>query len=97
MRRFLEKQKDKITAVVFCTTTSSDTEIYKRYITVSYTEIEPTNLESNLELWLVIQLFFPDDCVYTDCFHFTFPGISTKKKLLCLSFQQMLGMRMVRQ
>lgn len=31
MRRFLEKQKDKITAVVFCTATSSDTEIYKRY------------------------------------------------------------------
>ncbi|URE35486.1 Macro domain [Musa troglodytarum] len=33
VRRFLEKQKDKITAVVFCTTTSSDTEIYKRHST----------------------------------------------------------------
>ncbi|KAK1306112.1 hypothetical protein QJS10_CPA10g02044 [Acorus calamus] len=32
VRRFLEKQKDKITAVVFCTTTSSDTEIYKRLL-----------------------------------------------------------------
>lgn len=31
VRRLLEKQKDKITAVVFCTTTSTDTEIYKRY------------------------------------------------------------------
>ncbi|KAJ4961504.1 hypothetical protein NE237_021414 [Protea cynaroides] len=32
VRRFLEKQKDKIMAVVFCTTTSSDTEIYKRLL-----------------------------------------------------------------
>lgn len=32
VRRFLEKQKDKITAVVFCTTTASDTEIYKRLL-----------------------------------------------------------------
>ncbi|KAF5745440.1 appr-1-p processing enzyme family protein [Tripterygium wilfordii] len=32
IRRLLEKQKDKITAVVFCTTTSSDTEIYKRLL-----------------------------------------------------------------
>ncbi|OVA00727.1 CRAL-TRIO domain [Macleaya cordata] len=32
VRRFLEKQKDKITAVVFCTITSSDTEIYKRLL-----------------------------------------------------------------
>lgn len=32
VRRFLEKQKDKITAIVFCTTTSTDTEIYKRLL-----------------------------------------------------------------
>ncbi|XP_006649411.1 protein GDAP2 homolog [Oryza brachyantha] len=32
VRRFLEKQKGKISAVVFCTTTSSDTEIYKRLL-----------------------------------------------------------------
>ncbi|KAL6901832.1 hypothetical protein ACP4OV_004708 [Aristida adscensionis] len=32
VRRFLEKQKDKITAIVFCTTSSSDTEIYKRLL-----------------------------------------------------------------
>ncbi|PKU63201.1 protein GDAP2 homolog isoform X1 [Dendrobium catenatum] len=32
VRRFLEKQKDKITAVVFCTSNSSDTEIYKRLL-----------------------------------------------------------------
>ncbi|KAF6171745.1 hypothetical protein GIB67_007266 [Kingdonia uniflora] len=32
VRRFLEKQKDNITAVVFCTTTSTDTEIYKRLL-----------------------------------------------------------------
>ncbi|XP_068326355.1 uncharacterized protein [Pyrus communis] len=32
VRRFLEKQKDKIAAVVFCTTTSLDTEIYKRLL-----------------------------------------------------------------
>ncbi|KAJ6792522.1 protein GDAP2-like protein [Iris pallida] len=32
VRRFLEKQKDKISAVVFCTVTSSDTEIYKRLL-----------------------------------------------------------------
>ncbi|KAE8710188.1 hypothetical protein F3Y22_tig00110327pilonHSYRG00143 [Hibiscus syriacus] len=32
VRQFLEKQKDKITAVVFCTSTSSDTEIYKRLL-----------------------------------------------------------------
>lgn len=32
VRRFLEKQKDKVTAVVFCMITSSDTEIYKRYV-----------------------------------------------------------------
>ncbi|CAL5428754.1 unnamed protein product [Camellia sinensis] len=32
VRRFLEKQKHKIKAVVFCTTTSSDTEIYKRLL-----------------------------------------------------------------
>lgn len=32
VRRFIEKHKDKITAVVFCTTTSSDTEIYKRLL-----------------------------------------------------------------
>jgi hypothetical protein len=31
VRRLLEKQKDKIKAVVFCTITSTDTEIYKRY------------------------------------------------------------------
>ncbi|KAL7110143.1 hypothetical protein ACP275_05G006300 [Erythranthe tilingii] len=32
VRRFLEKQKDKIHAVVFCTTTTTDTEIYKRLL-----------------------------------------------------------------
>ncbi|RCV46525.1 hypothetical protein SETIT_9G538400v2 [Setaria italica] len=32
VRRFLEKQKDKIRAIVFCTTSSSDTEIYKRLL-----------------------------------------------------------------
>ncbi|WCJ26665.1 Ganglioside-induced differentiation-associated protein 2 [Euphorbia peplus] len=32
VRRFLEKQKDKITAVVFCTATTTDTEIYKRLL-----------------------------------------------------------------
>ncbi|CAN4122110.1 unnamed protein product [Withania somnifera] len=32
VRRFLEKQKDKIEAIVFCTTTSSDAEIYKRLL-----------------------------------------------------------------
>ncbi|CAN6477358.1 unnamed protein product [Victoria cruziana] len=32
VRRFLEKQKDRIKAVVFCTTTSYDTEIYKRLL-----------------------------------------------------------------
>lgn len=32
VRRFLEKQTDKITAVVFCTISSSDTEIYKRLL-----------------------------------------------------------------
>lgn len=32
VRRFLEKQKVKITALVFCTATSSDTEIYKRLL-----------------------------------------------------------------
>lgn len=32
VRRFLEKQKGKITAVVFCTTTTTDTEIYKRLL-----------------------------------------------------------------
>lgn len=32
VRRFLEKQKDKIKTVVFCTTTTSDTEIYKRLL-----------------------------------------------------------------
>ncbi|OMO71904.1 hypothetical protein COLO4_27932 [Corchorus olitorius] len=32
VRRLLEKQKDKITAVVFCTSTSPDTEIYKRLL-----------------------------------------------------------------
>ncbi|KAI4373842.1 hypothetical protein MLD38_011914 [Melastoma candidum] len=32
VRRFLEKQKDKIKAIVFCTSTASDTEIYKRLL-----------------------------------------------------------------
>lgn len=32
VRRFLEKQKDKITGVVFCTTSTLDTEIYKRLL-----------------------------------------------------------------
>nr|GEU29490.1 hypothetical protein [Tanacetum cinerariifolium] len=32
VRRFLEKQKDKIAAVVFCLTTTNDTEIYKRLL-----------------------------------------------------------------
>ncbi|KAI4328513.1 hypothetical protein L6164_020862 [Bauhinia variegata] len=32
VRRFLEKQKDNMTAVVFCTTSASDTEIYKRLL-----------------------------------------------------------------
>ncbi|KAJ4828361.1 hypothetical protein Tsubulata_045832 [Turnera subulata] len=32
VRRLLEKQKDKVKAVVFCTTTSADTEIYKRLL-----------------------------------------------------------------
>ncbi|XP_073143273.1 uncharacterized protein [Henckelia pumila] len=32
VRRFIEKQKDKIHAVVFCTTSASDTEIYKRLL-----------------------------------------------------------------
>ncbi|GAB2291586.1 hypothetical protein Dimus_025841 [Dionaea muscipula] len=32
VRWFLEKQKDKISAIVFCTATSSDTEIYKRLL-----------------------------------------------------------------
>ncbi|XP_057509502.1 uncharacterized protein LOC130792075 isoform X2 [Actinidia eriantha] len=32
VRRFLEKQQDKMRAVVFCTTTSADTEVYKRLL-----------------------------------------------------------------
>ncbi|XP_004237051.1 uncharacterized protein [Solanum lycopersicum] len=32
VRRFIEKQKDKVEAIVFCTTTSQDTEIYKRLL-----------------------------------------------------------------
>ncbi|KAJ1295415.1 hypothetical protein BS78_01G222100 [Paspalum vaginatum] len=32
VRRFLEKQKGKLAGVVFCTTSSSDTEIYKRLL-----------------------------------------------------------------
>ncbi|XP_027346698.1 protein GDAP2 homolog isoform X2 [Abrus precatorius] len=32
VRRFLEKQKDNITAVVFCTVSTTDTEIYKRLL-----------------------------------------------------------------
>ncbi|KEH27846.1 appr-1-P processing enzyme family protein [Medicago truncatula] len=32
VRRFLEKQKDNVTAVVFCTTNTIDTEIYKRLL-----------------------------------------------------------------
>ncbi|KAL4383101.1 hypothetical protein GQ457_15G004710 [Hibiscus cannabinus] len=32
VRRLLEKQKDNITAVVFCTSIASDTEIYKRLL-----------------------------------------------------------------
>ncbi|KAL2349187.1 hypothetical protein Fmac_003187 [Flemingia macrophylla] len=32
VRRFLEKQKDNITAIVFCTTSTTDTEIYKRLL-----------------------------------------------------------------
>ncbi|KAL6566447.1 hypothetical protein OROGR_002062 [Orobanche gracilis] len=32
IRRFLEKQKEKIVAVIFCTTMASDTEIYKRLL-----------------------------------------------------------------
>ncbi|CAM6084975.1 unnamed protein product [Calypogeia fissa] len=32
VRRFLEKHKDRITAVVFCTVTTNDTEIYKRLL-----------------------------------------------------------------
>ncbi|KAL1551099.1 protein GDAP2 [Salvia divinorum] len=32
VRRFLEKQKDYVHAVIFCTTASSDTEIYKRLL-----------------------------------------------------------------
>ncbi|KAL1317518.1 hypothetical protein HN51_069780 [Arachis hypogaea] len=32
VRRFLEKQKDNVTAVVFCTTSTMDTEIYKRLL-----------------------------------------------------------------
>ncbi|KAH9626157.1 hypothetical protein KSS87_017681 [Heliosperma pusillum] len=32
VRRFLEKQKDSITAIVFCTSTTMDTEIYKRLL-----------------------------------------------------------------
>jgi O-acetyl-ADP-ribose deacetylase (regulator of RNase III) len=32
VRRFLEKHKDKITAVVFCTASATDTDIYKRLL-----------------------------------------------------------------
>ncbi|XP_057777296.1 uncharacterized protein LOC130995861 isoform X2 [Salvia miltiorrhiza] len=32
VRRFLEKQKDNVHAVIFCTAASSDTEIYKRLL-----------------------------------------------------------------
>lgn len=32
VRRFLEKHKGRVTAVVFCTSTASDTEIYKRLL-----------------------------------------------------------------
>lgn len=32
VRRFLEKHKEKLTAVVFCTSTAADTEIYKRLL-----------------------------------------------------------------
>ncbi|MED6134816.1 hypothetical protein PIB30_040524 [Stylosanthes scabra] len=32
VRRFLEKQRDSVTAVVFCTTSTLDTEIYKRLL-----------------------------------------------------------------
>lgn len=32
VRRFLEKHKEKITAVVFCTASATDTDIYKRLV-----------------------------------------------------------------
>ena len=32
VRRFLEKHKDKINAVVFCSSSATDTEIYKRLV-----------------------------------------------------------------
>jgi len=50
VRRFLEKQKDKITAIVFCTTSSSDTEIYKRLLPLYFPRDKPEEEIAALKL-----------------------------------------------
>jgi len=48
VRRFLEKQKDKITAIVFCTSTTTDTEIYKRLTSLIFCCVDCTELQEIL-------------------------------------------------
>jgi hypothetical protein len=54
VRRFLEKHKDKITAVVFCTANATDTDIYKRLLPLYFPrdkyeeEIAATKLPSDV-------------------------------------------------
>lgn len=100
MRRFLEKQRDKIKAVVFCTTSSVDTEIYKRYFTLK--QLRPaipggyvfhSVLNIMIHVGLILSAFI---CSEAGCFLCTFLVINMRKKLHCQNFLQMLEMRMVR-
>lgn len=52
VRRFLEKQKDKIHAVVFCTTTSTDTEIYKRFVHWNYSLTRSCDASETCDKWI---------------------------------------------
>ncbi|KAI4339405.1 hypothetical protein MLD38_024352 [Melastoma candidum] len=50
VRRFLEKQKDAVTAIVFCTSSSLDTEIYKRLLPLYFPRDEQEELLSMSKL-----------------------------------------------
>lgn len=85
VRRFIEKQKDKIHAVVFCTTTTSDTEIYKRLIdgtlTLSDLGMHMLFLADENVVFLVRCFEFGIPLLLiVDCFHYTFHEISTRRK-----------------
>jgi len=75
VRQFLEKQKNNVTAVVFCTTSTTDTEIYKRYFQPYFPFFDicnfliDTNFLMVMEVWLIFFSTWPLDWLFIFTMH----------------------------